>query len=119
MIGIEENKELLGVCGYRKDTEKTCEISYLHFLKAENYKKYLPLFIEHIFNETSVRYIYTWKSPKGVLADAYRKSGFMVNNFSKGPFRDTFPTIIYENNTDLTIDIKCFDNYEMQPILLD
>lgn len=119
VIGIKDDKELLGICVYRRDTEKTCEISYLNFLDANNYKKYLPIFIKHIFTELSIRYIYTWKSPKGVLADAYKSIGFMVNIFSKGPFRDTFPIIIYEKDNALTIDTTDFDNYETQPILLD
>lgn len=119
VIGITNDDELLGICVYRRDTEKTCEISYLHFLEAQNYKKLLPLFVKHIFADSPIRYIYTWKSSKGVLADAYKSVGFMVNNFSKGPFRDTFSIIVYAKESGLPINIADFDNYEIQPILLD
>lgn len=119
VIGIKEDTKLIGICVYRKDTEKSCEISYINFKEDFQYKKYLPLFIKHIFTETSGRYIYTWKSEKGVLADAYKKTGFFVNKFSKGPFRDTFPIIIYKKDCDLPVDIADFSNYEAQPILLD
>ncbi len=119
VIGITNDNELLGICVYRRDTEKTCEISYLHFLEAKNYKKYLPLFIKHIFAESPIRYIHTWKSSKGVLADAYKVAGFMTNIFSKGPFRDTFPIIVYGKEINSAVDMTDFDNYEIQPILLD
>ena len=119
VIGIKNGDEVLGICVYRKDTEKTCEISYVNFWDASHYKKYLPLFVKHILSENQVRYVYTWKSSKGVLADAYKSTGFMVNSFSKGPFRDTFPIIVYKKDGVLPIDITDFDNYEAQPIQLD
>lgn len=119
VIGIKENEELKGICVYRKDTEKTCEISYVNFSGNSLYKKYLPVFVKHIFDKNQIRYIYTWKPQKGVLADSYRKSGFKVNPFSKGPFRDTYRFIVYGKDILSEIDIKDFDNYEIQPILLD
>jgi GNAT superfamily N-acetyltransferase len=119
VIGVKKNNELLGVCVYRIDGIKTCEISWVNFLDKDDYLRYTDQFLKYIFKTTNIRYIYSWEPQQGVLAKAYKKAGFIINSFSKGPFRDTFPFIIYEKGNNVKNITKIFDSYDVQPIQLD
>jgi Acetyltransferase (GNAT) domain len=119
VVGIKKNAQLIGICVYKIDTHKSCEISYVYFLEKHDYLSYVPHLIDYIVKTTNIRYIYTWEPPKGYLADAYKKAGLRVNTFKKGPFRDTFSFIIYENMYTENQGTMVFDSYDFQPILLD
>jgi hypothetical protein len=119
VIGIVKNNELLGVCTYRVDYQHTCIINWLHFTDKINYKIYTPDFLKYIFKETKIKYVYTWKSKCGFLAEAYKKCGFLTNPFNKGPFNSKFPFIMYQEGSDTGNVLETFENYDFQPILLD
>ncbi len=119
VIGIIKNDSLSGVCVYRIGGLKSCEISWVNFLDQTDYKTRIRNILKHIFDETKIRYIYTWEPQPKDLAEAYKKSGFIVNTLSKGPFNTTFPLIIYENGFSAETGTEDFNNYEFQPLLLD
>lgn len=119
IISIKKENEILGVCVYRIESKKSCEISWLNFIDLDNYKIYIKHFLKYIFAETKIRYIYSWTPQNGYLAEGYRKAGLMVNTINKGPFIDRFPLIIYENGFPSALGTGNFDNYEFQPVLLD
>ncbi len=119
VIGIIEGNELLGVCVYRVDYQNTCLINWLHFNDKLNYKIYASVFFKYIFNETKIRYIYTWRSESQFLAETYNNAGFLINPFKKGPFHSKMPFTIYIQGFGKDSTIGKFDSYDFQPIMLD
>jgi len=119
VIGIIKNSEPLGVCVYEVDYKNTCLISWLHFKDKLNYKIHTSDFLQYIFKETKIKYIYTWNAQAPILSEAYTKCGFLTNPFKKGPFHSKIPFIIYEQGFSKDSVIGIFENYDFQPIMLD
>jgi hypothetical protein len=118
-IGIVNNSELIGISVYRVDYQNTCLINWLHFNDEPNYKIYTPIFLQHIFKETNIKYIYTWNSKSEPLSQAYEKCGFITNPFNLGPFHSKLPFAIYQQGFSKDNGLQIFKNYDFQPIILD
>ena len=118
VIGIKKDSELLGVCVYRQDTPKSCELTWVHFKDKKLYK-HLPVFLDSIFTESSVKYIQTWQPFDKMMLKAYKKAGFLRNPFSFGPFRDSFPFIVHKKGNESFTEVLKKENYDLQPIMLD
>lgn len=118
VLGIKEEDKLLGICIYRKDTDKTCELCWLNFQEKSNYK-YTAKFANTIFKQERVKYIHTWKPLDTSLDKALKKVGFLTNTLSKGPFNYTFPYLVYIKASTFAGNTSQFDGNEFYPIFLD
>jgi len=118
VIGIRQQSRLIGLCVYRIDTPKTCEICWLSFDQEKDYQ-FIPEFTKYIFAEPAIQYIHTWKPLDKRLEKAFKRGGFLENSFSKGPFNYTFPYLVYIKNSTFSDNASFFDGNEFYPIFLD
>ncbi len=119
VICIKRNNQLIGICVYLVDYSHTCQILWIHFSDENDGLLYFSEVVKYIFNETKIKYIYSWETPQDISKEMFRKVGFIPNPFKKGPFHLKFSFITYEKNSGSNANLGVFEDYDFQPILLD
>ncbi|MEO7989464.1 MAG: GNAT family N-acetyltransferase [Chryseolinea sp.] len=120
-ISIHKDNAIIGLAVYYLDTPKSCLLVWVDFYNPSNYQlNVMGSLIKHLFLITKKRCIYIWGPTLDIQKRAFKKAGFIMNPFNKGPFHQKFSfiTLADKNRRGLS-RWNNQDHYNFQGIMLD
>ncbi len=115
---VMKNEELIGYFVYRLDKKQRAFVINIDVVKPEYVLIGLRGVCRYLFLKEDIKSIYTFQSGSR-FEEAYRKSGFLVNPTSRGPFSYKTPFIVYGDKEIEGINWFNRGNFDIQPIVRD
>jgi len=119
---IKVENTVVGICVYALAELKANRhnIFLLDFVDEGDFAKHTAAVIDFLFREADISFVHTWEPLKSVMRDAYRKCGFMKNDFGRGPFSYRVPLCVKSWNEKVNgVDWFDINNYDVQPLMQD
>jgi hypothetical protein len=114
---IRDSGNIIGYIIIKIVDDKNYLIYYYEF-SNENFDNVLSAFTSFIFKNYPVNNLFSWEPNNMNIKKIFRKSGFIINPFKKGPFSYRIPFIIKSSDSDFINNCKN-DMIFIQPIIQD